>query len=550
MADANIRAVITAKDEASAALKNFGNNANSVGDKIASVAKVAGVALLAASAAAVAFGVSSIKAYSESENELTQLNTVLKSTNQVAGVTAQSAIDLSKALQKTTKFSDEQVLSAENLLLTFTAIGKDIFPQATKTVLNMATALGEDTKSASIQLGKALQDPILGITALRRVGVNFSDAQKEVVKNLVETGRKAEAQKLILKELETEFGGSAEAAGGTFAGSLAKLKNSFNDIQETIGLTIVKALTPFLQKVAEFVTKVDWDAVIRKSAEAIKNLITTMVNLKDNIVNVYQSIISYISPGFERFIFIVKELFNWLSNMLGPSFNALGETIRDRVMPPLMSLWNAIEPGFTMALKIIAEVVGVVLVAAMWLFVNVLNVTASVLGFVIRVISTAIGWFGNYGATVINIFAGIPNFISTVFKDLGAIILAPFKWAFDQIKSGINDVKNAFNKVKSDIANAPSNVTSGIGSLFKKLNPFAEGTNFAPGGMALVGERGPEIINLPRGSQVIPNNKIGSSGSSINVTFNGVFTGSQMEFRQLAVKLSNALDDAKGMGTI
>jgi hypothetical protein len=38
---------------------------------------------------------------------------------------------------------------------------------------------------------------------------------------------------------------------------------------------------------------------------------------------------------------------------------------------------------------------------------------------------------------------------------------------------------------------------------FEAVNPFAAGTNFAPGGIALVGERGPELVNLPRGSQVI-----------------------------------------------
>ena len=49
---------------------------------------------------------------------------------------------------------------------------------------------------------------------------------------------------------------------------------------------------------------------------------------------------------------------------------------------------------------------------------------------------------------------------------------------------------------------------------------FAKGTSYAPGGMALVGERGPELVNLPRGSQVIPNHKIGgvSGGSNISVS--------------------------------
>jgi hypothetical protein len=49
---------------------------------------------------------------------------------------------------------------------------------------------------------------------------------------------------------------------------------------------------------------------------------------------------------------------------------------------------------------------------------------------------------------------------------------------------------------------------------------FANGTSYAPGGMALVGERGPELVNLPRGSQVIPNHKLGRSGggSPINIS--------------------------------
>jgi phage-related protein len=42
---------------------------------------------------------------------------------------------------------------------------------------------------------------------------------------------------------------------------------------------------------------------------------------------------------------------------------------------------------------------------------------------------------------------------------------------------------------------------------------FAKGTSFAPGGMALVGERGPELVNLPRGSQVIPNHKLDGTGA-------------------------------------
>src|SRR5262249_44701468 len=153
----------------------------------------------------------SVNAAQESAKVQTQLQAVLKSTAGVAGVSAEKALSLSKALEQQTTFGDEAVLSAENLLLTFTNIKDDIFPDATKTVLDMSVALGQDTKSSAIQLGKALQDPVNGILALRRVGVNFNDDQKKVIENLVNTGHSLEAQKLILKELATEFGGSASA---------------------------------------------------------------------------------------------------------------------------------------------------------------------------------------------------------------------------------------------------------------------------------------------------------------------------------------------------
>lgn len=295
MAQADIKAVITAEDRASATLRNFGNNASSLGSKLKKGLKIAAVGMVAAGAAAVAFGVSSVKSFEESENAVAQLNAVLKSTKSVAGVTSKSAIDLANSLQKVTKFSDEDTLSAESLLLTFTKIGKDIFPQATKTVLDMSTALGQDTKASAIQLGKALQDPILGVTALRRVGANFSTAQRDVIKNLVETGRSAEAQRLILKELNLEFGGSAEAAGKTFSGRLAILKNQFDEVKESIGFAIVQGLTPLMNKMAEFVASDKFQAWLKEATTwlqvnlpiAIDYVVNTLI---PNLVNIFNTV--------------------------------------------------------------------------------------------------------------------------------------------------------------------------------------------------------------------------------------------------------------------
>lgn len=66
-------------------------------------------------------------------------------------------------------------------------------------------------------------------------------------------------------------------------------------------------------------------------------------------------------------------------------------------------------------------------------------------------------------------------------------------------------------------------LTSGLSGLggFKTAVPYASGTDFSAGGMALVGEHGPELVNLPTGSQVIPNAALKNLGMG-KPTSNGI----------------------------
>lgn len=162
---------------------------------------------------------------------------------QVSHMTREALIGMAEGWETNTRFSKETVLAGESMLLTFTNIGKNVFPEATRTVLDMSQALGQDTKSSAMQLGKALNDPIAGITALRRVGVSFTDAQEKMIKSLVAAGKTEQAQKLILQELNTEFGGSATAAGETFAGKLDILNHAVGNLLEGIGNALLPTLT-------------------------------------------------------------------------------------------------------------------------------------------------------------------------------------------------------------------------------------------------------------------------------------------------------------------
>lgn len=187
-----------------------------------------------------------------------QLRASLESTGGVAGRTFEELSKAADELQSKTLFGDEETQKAQALLLTFTQIREEIFDRATPAILDMSTALDQDLKTSTIAIGKALNDPIKGVTALGRAGIQFTKDQKETIKTLVETNRVAEAQTLILDELETQFGGSAEAAAKAGTGGLTQLQNKVNDIKESIGALIVNGLqraAPFLNKMADFVGK-------------------------------------------------------------------------------------------------------------------------------------------------------------------------------------------------------------------------------------------------------------------------------------------------------
>lgn len=188
-----------------------------------------------------------------------QMKATLASTGEVAGRSLEQLKAQASALQQITLFGDEETQQAQSLLLTFTKVRGEIFDQSIPAIQDyataMATASGEsvDLKAASIQVGKALNDPAKGIAALSKSGVSFSEDQKKVIKSLQDTGDIAGAQAIILKELETQFGGSAEAAAKA-AGTFEQTKNKFADVLEQLGDNfndILDFLSPFFDLLLE-----------------------------------------------------------------------------------------------------------------------------------------------------------------------------------------------------------------------------------------------------------------------------------------------------------
>jgi hypothetical protein len=261
-------ATLGLKIDASGAVKAIDDTGKSLldlGKKAAGVAKVAGAALAGAFAGGAALVV---KNTIEAEQAFAQLEARVKSTGGVAGFTAGELANIASELQSVSTFGDEAIQSMQSVLLTFTNVRGDNFKAANAAILDMATALGTDLQSAAMQVGKALNDPIRGVSALSRAGVQLSEDQKALVEQLQTTGDIAGAQAIILKELEKQFGGAAAAARNTLGGALQALKNSFGDLFEVPEL--VAPITAELNKLVDFLSAPSTlDAVKRFIKDAI-----------------------------------------------------------------------------------------------------------------------------------------------------------------------------------------------------------------------------------------------------------------------------------------
>lgn len=222
------------------ALQSFGNRAQSIGRQLT----------LSLTAPLVALGTAAVMAFNNQEQALAGVEAAVRSTGGAAGFTTQQLADMADKLQAISTFDDDDILSKlTGNLLTFTNVAGPVFEQAQQAALDLSARLGQDLQTSAIQLGKALNDPIRGITALSRVGVSFTEVQKEQIKAFVEGGQVAKAQGIILAELRKEFGGQATAMANTTQGQLVQACMALDDAMKKVGAAIAPVLVPFAQAV-------------------------------------------------------------------------------------------------------------------------------------------------------------------------------------------------------------------------------------------------------------------------------------------------------------
>jgi phage-related protein len=233
--------------EAEGALGKLGGAAKGAAKLVAAAGAAMGVA-------AAAFAAKSIQAGEAAATANARLEQIATS----MGLFGTEADDVARRLQnlateqaRLTGVNQNTIKESQALLLTFKelAVSADeaggAFDRATQLTLDMAAAgFGSATDNAK-QLGKALNDPIKGLTALSRSGIQFTEDQKGLIKSLVESGQMLEAQDLILAEIEAQVGGTAEAT----ANASDKMRVGMSQVSETVGLLLL----PYFNQLVDYI---------------------------------------------------------------------------------------------------------------------------------------------------------------------------------------------------------------------------------------------------------------------------------------------------------
>ena len=197
-----------------------------------------------------------VRAGNEAERVGNRLSAIIKATGGAAQLSSRDIEIFAESVAKGTLASIQGARQAAGVLLTFKSISGDTFRDALELSQDLAEVGFGSINTAALQLGKALEEPEIGLSALRRVGVSFSKEQKDLIKVLSLSGRKLEAQRIIVKALKDQVGGTGKEAAGGLAGAFDTLAENINlFFERAAGSVIIDTLTAALKGLNDIVER-------------------------------------------------------------------------------------------------------------------------------------------------------------------------------------------------------------------------------------------------------------------------------------------------------
>jgi len=516
MASKDIQLIISAKDETQ---KTFNSIKGNLESHSADFKKMAMAGTVAFGAIVGAVGLS-VKAYAESEERLARVDTAIKNIDLDKmgtdfGTASKKARDFGSSLQSVAGISDE--LGAESFAKLL-AVTKD-YDEATKLATlsaDLSVAKQISMESATKMITMALSG---NVKLLKEYGIELEDG--------------ASKQEIIGAVME-KVGGQAEAFGNTIAGKTAIIKQSFGDMQESIGvafLPVIEALTDKLLPLIQNIQKWAGEnpkliATIVGVGLAISGLlvivggvglvIPAMIGGLATLGVTFGSLIGIVAivvGAIAGLILIGRAVIdNWDTIANHPAVKVLWDTLKtsidnvvlvfqENLMPALQKLWDALQP-LKPFLEVFVKIIGIFLVGALMLAIKLIEIGLIVaLGIMQKGIELAIG--------VVNFFKkGWEEWIDVLSRVIGWI---------DKTIAKINEL--------NFIKNAGNAISGAISSVFG--GGKAVGGYVSSNKAYLVGEQGPELFSPSISGSIIPNNKLGGNGGVgivVNITGNTIQT--------------------------
>jgi phage-related protein len=434
------------------------------------------------------------------EKTSAQMNAVLSSTKDISGMTAKQLNDLATSQSKVTTYSAGTTKQAENMLLTFTNIHSNVFPQTIKAAEDMATAMGMNATDAAKTLGKAMNDPTAGLSKLTKQGVTFTDAQKKQITAMQKAGDTAGAQKIILGELEKEFGGSATAAGSTFSGQLQIAQNTLKGVGATIGTALMPAIKELLpqlvawgQRMADTITahKADIESAVKNVAGGVEKFFTFVAQngpaIKGTILGIgtafaawkIASIIGGAVSAVKKFeeaqkaTTLGQALLNAVmnANPIGLIVIAIGVLVATFAI-----LWNNCAGFRNFWISLWAGIQSVAQTVGAWFSGPFVNFFKSAWASIQGAFSAVGSWFSSVFSAAVNgikaIWSGVTGFFGGIWSGIQGIFSAVGGWFSSVFGAAWNGIKSIWSTVTgffSSVWNGIVIIFSVVGNWFKNV---------------------------------------------------------------------------------
>jgi hypothetical protein len=470
--------------------------------------KLAGIGAAVAGAFAVRavfrFGKEAILAAEQVSTANNTLIAVAKATGVFGAQTdkvTKSLIDFAKAQERRIGVDENVVKNVQAQLLSFKQLSVSagetggVFERTTKAAFDMAVVLKKDAGSQAIALGKALENPTKGLTALARGGTIFTEQQKDQIRVMQESGDLLGAQTLILEELESQYGGAAEAS----ANWSDRLTLAMGNIKESIGDSLTPAFERFaifmVEKVIPPVQKFfdeDFPVMLRKFGAMASGLSESLAPIGQALREAFD---------IPENATLLESLLDSIANLPdNPLFMELVDSIVQltpsllELLPPLTELVISLVP---LLLKLVPFLIGVI------------ESLSKVFGFVADEADRAVFKTDEYNEEVRELalvtLENLPIIGSwvRVFKDI-----------FDAIDRAVKRLADFMREVRGVPANIkfPVPSTTGVRAVG---GPVSANRSY------MVGERGPEIFTPGAGGFITPNNRLGGGSSTVvNITVN------------------------------